>query len=292
MIWRVANAVREGVPINIDRIVGASYNTRSALEAVLAHTPQFHYCYPGRIQLDTSSTTVERGHKHIIFTPDEPHEAGILRQLTTELVISEIPSVETVYEALVLPDQELEVGIDIEMARRHAQIQVALVQIGRQLGFRTWVAQNDRGIVYKDQSIGEMESVIARLEDERLIQAFQEAQHAARLIDVVWFKNGRLMPAVIEVEHSTRVRSGLTRMKTLQDAMPPIPTRWVIAAPDEDRDLVVREAATPQFASLNAKFFPYSAVEELYSLCERRKIRGVSEEFLDCYMESCLPLLP
>ncbi len=173
-----------------------------------------------------------------------------------------------------------------------AQIQVALVQIGKQLGFRTWVAQNDRGIVYKDKTIGEMESVIARLEDERLIQAYQDAQHAARLIDVVWFKNGRLMPAVIEVEHSTRVRPGLTRMKTLQDAMPPIPTRWVIAAPDEDRDLVMREAATPQFSSLNAKFFPYSAVEELYNLCERRKIRGVTEEFLDCYMEPCLTLLP
>lgn len=291
MIWRVANAVREDVPINIDRIVGASYNTRSVLEALLAHTPQFHYCYPGRIHLDSLQPKVKKGHKHIIFTPNQPHVKGVLTKLNTKLVISEIPSADAVYEALVLPEQELEAGINIEMARRHAQIQVALVQIGKQLGFRTWVAQNDRGIVYKDQTIGEMESVIARLEDERLIQAYQDAQHAARLIDVVWFKNGTLMPAVIEVEHSTRVRSGLTRMKTLQDAMPPFPTRWVIAAPDEDRDLVMREAATPQFNSLNAKFFPYSAVEELYNLCERRKIRGVTEEFLDCYMEPCLPLL-
>ena len=38
MIWRVANAIRPGVPVNIDRILGASYNTRSALEALLAHT--------------------------------------------------------------------------------------------------------------------------------------------------------------------------------------------------------------------------------------------------------------
>lgn len=37
-------------------------------------------------------------------------------------------------------------------------------------------------------------------------------------------------------------------------------------------------------------FFPYSAIEELYALCQRRKIRGVSKEFLDCYMEKTLQL--
>lgn len=292
MIWRIANAIRQGVPVNIDRVVGASYNTRSVLETLLAHTPQFYYCYPGRIHLDSLRPRIMPGHKHLIFMPDQPHPRGVLSEMQTELVISEIPSADAVYEALVLPEQELEIGINIEMARRHAQIQIALVQIGKQLGFRTWVAQNDRGIVYKNQTIGEMDSVVARLEDEQLIQAYQDAQHAARLIDVVWFKNGRLMPAVIEVEHSTRVRTGLTRMKTFQDALPPFPTRWVIAAPDEDRDLVMREAATPQFNALNTKFFPYSAVEELYNLCERRNLRGVTEDFLDCYMEPCLPLLP
>lgn len=292
MIWRVANAIRPGVPINLDRVLGASYNTRSALESLLAYTPQFHYCYPGRIQLDTSTTTVERGHKHIIFLPESPHRNGVLERFDTDIVISEIPTVEAVYEALVLPERELEAGIDIEIARRHAQIQVALVEIGKQLGFRTWVAQNDRGIAYKGRTIAQMESVIARLEDEQLVRAFEDAQRAARLIDVIWFKNGKLMPAVIEVEHSTGVRSGLTRMRTLQDALPQFPTRWVIAAPDEDRERVFREAATPQFRSLEPKFFPYSAIEELYSLCQRRKIDGVSDKFLDSFMEPCLPLLP
>ena len=93
------------------------------------------------------------------------------------------------------------------------------------------------------------------------------------------------MPAVIEVEHSTGVTSGLTRMKGLQDALPRFPTRYVIVAADEDRKKVVQEASRPQFKSLETKFFPYSAVEELYSLCQRRKIQGVSEEFLDSFME-------
>lgn len=179
--------------------------------------------------------------------------------------------------------------------KRHpkkTEIQIALVEIGKQLGFRTWVAQNDRGITYKEQTIAEMDSVIPRLEDEQLLGSFKEAQRAASLIDCIWFKNGRLMPAVIEIEHSTGVRSGLTRMKTFHDAFPPFPTRWVIAAPDEDREKVLRECNTPQFHGLNPLFFPYSAIEELYSLCQRRKIKGVTEEFLDCYMEKTLSLLP
>jgi type II restriction enzyme len=201
------------------------------------------------------------------------------------LVISEIPSREAIYEALVIPEAVIEGGMDIEVARRHAQIQIALVEIGKQLEFRTWVAQNDRAIQYKHQRLGEMQGVIARLEDERMLQAYEEARRAASLIDCIWFKNDRLMPAVIEIEHTTAVRSGLTRMKNLQDRIPAFPTRWVIAAPDDDRAKVVQECALPQFATLNAKYFAYSAVEELYSLCQRRKVQGVSEEFLDSYME-------
>lgn len=77
-------------------------------------------------------------------------------------------------------------------------------------------------------------------------------------------------------------------MKNLQDAMPPFPTRYAVVAPDEDREKVIREAHRPQFHSLNVRYFPYSAVEELYALCLRRKLRGVTEEFLDCYMEPVL----
>jgi type II restriction enzyme len=53
---------------------------------------------------------------------------------------------------------------------------------------------------------------------------------------------------------------------------------------------VMREAAKSQFRELNTQYFPYSAVDELYALCQRRKLnnRAVNEEFLDCYMESCL----
>jgi type II restriction enzyme len=129
-----------------------------------------------------------------------------------------------------------------------------------------------------------MDTVIVRLDREQLMASFHEAVKAALLIDCIWFKNGKLMPAVIEIEHTTGVVSGLTRMQNLKTHLP-FPTRYVIAAPDEDREKVLTECNREQFKDLKAQFFPYSAVDELYSLCQRRKITGVSEAFIDSFME-------
>jgi type II restriction enzyme len=285
MIWRLANAIRSNQPVNVDRILGASYNTRSVLESLLAHTPQFYYCYPGRIESVNTLNEIKKGHKHLLWNPENPHENGVAEEIKTDIVISEIPALEAYYDALVLPsDLDLE-AIDIDIKRRHAQIQIALYFIGKQLGFRTWIAQNDKGILYQNKRIGEFDGVIARLDEEALIKSHHDAVKAALLIDCIWFKNGRLMPAVMEIEHSTGVTSGLTRMKNFYDRFPPFPTRYVIVAPDEDRQKVVQECNKPQFSDLKAKYFPYSAVEELYALCQKRKLKGVTEEFLDCYME-------
>lgn len=288
MIWRIANALSPNQPINFERVLGASYNTRSVLESLLAHTPQFHYCYPGRIENTGGDSKVVDGHKHLMWTPDNPHEQGKIYEAKTDIVISEVPALEAFYDSLVLPDTIETPTIDIDLKRTHALMQVALYTIGKQLGFRTWVAQNDKGILYQNKKLAESEGIIASLKDEKLMSAYDDAIRAALLIDCIWFKNGKLMPAVMEVEHSTGVTSGLTRMKNFKDSFPPFPTRYVIVAADENRDRVVREANKPQFRDLNTLFFPYSAVTELYALCQKRKLRGVTEEFLDCYMEPVL----
>jgi len=295
MIRRVADAMSIGLPRNLDRVLGGSYNTRSALEALMAHTPEFYYGYPGRVENFETSSVIKRGHKHLMWLPDEPHPNGVTRERDMEgMAVSEAASIDVVYDALVLvPESEIEAQIENavpkEIRRRHAQIQVLLLEIGRQLGFRTWVAQNDKGILYKGQRLGEMDGVVVRLDDVQLLASFGEAIRAALMIDVIWFRNGRLMPAVIEIEHTTGITPGLTRMRKFQDKVPPVPTRWVIAAADADRDNVLKETNNPQFASMKPKFFPYSAVEELNWLCKKRKIKGVTEEFLDSFMEPCLP---
>ncbi len=288
MIWRVANAISEGEPINFDRVLGGSYNTRSVLESLLAATPEFYYCYPGRIMDIDGHSTIEHGHKHLVWLPNEPHQLGALFEKKVQnMAISEIPMQSVIYDQLEIPASlASSTGLDIEVVRRHTQIQIALYIIGLQLGYRTWIAQNDKGILYKDKPLLEQPGIISSLiRDENVISAFPDAEPSARFIDCIWFQNHRYMPAVMEVEHTTGVTSGLTRMKGLQDNIPSFKTRYVIVAPDDDRQKVVDEANRAQFLSLDTRYFSYSAVEELYYICTHRNLHGVTQDFLDCYME-------
>jgi type II restriction enzyme len=287
MIWRIANAFREGEPINFDRVLGASYNTRSAFEALIAHTPQFYWCYPGRTELMNAAATIQKGHKHLIWIPSEPHKNGTIEQFKTDMVVSEVPLQQAVYDSLSLPSA-MQGTMDIDQQRRHVQIQIALVMIANHFNYGTWIANNDRGIIYQGKPLYELDGVINRLSQGTVIQYWGGAVEAAKLIDIIWFSGDKEMPAVIEVEHTTGVTSGLSRMKELQDKMPAFPTKFVIAAPDEDRNDVLRKIRKHQFSTLDARYLPYSAVEELWILCTKRNIQGVNAKFFDSYMEKVL----
>ena len=288
MLWRLANSIQIDVPVNLDRVFGASYNTRSVLESLLAHTPEYYWCKPDRLEIMNTQKTIKKGHKHIIFRPNNPHENGVLCEFETNVIISEM-NIDSVHQSVDLETLPPNDELSIEERRKHAQIQIALVKIGHHLGYRTWVAANDRSLKYNGKAISQMDGVIDSLSNEKVLQSYEDAAHHARLIDCIWFKNGRLMPAVMEIEHSTGVKSGLTRMKQFCDYAPILrDIRWTIVAPDDERSKVIECANMPQYKSLDARFFPYSAVEELYSLCERRKPQGITDEFLDSFMEKCI----
>lgn len=293
LIGRYANAFAEGLPINIDRVVGASYNTRSALESLLAHTPEFYYCYPGRNERDTGGNwTIKRGHKHLMWMPNQPHTPGVMQRIDTSYIVTELSAPTAYYDDLVLPPTFTLDGLSGNQLRRHTMIQIALYVIGLCLGYKTYIAQNDQGIQYNGRALADHEGMMHNLSESLLLSNYGEAVRAGRMIDVVWFKNDHLMPAIMEVEHTTGVVSGLSRMKNFYDRAPRVEARYVIVADDEDREKVIRGCSQPQFEVLKPKYFPYSAVEELFAFCQNRKhLRGVSEEFIDNFMEDTL-LLP
>lgn len=139
MMNRVANAITSGTPINIDRLLGASYNTRSALETLLCHTPPFYYCYPGRIELIHGKTKIKARHKHVIYLPETPHDKSVLCEKKLEhLEINEIPSKNVVYNALELPAHSPKCGkVDTDENRIHSQIQMAIYEIGCSFSLKT-----------------------------------------------------------------------------------------------------------------------------------------------------------
>ena len=197
------------------------------------------------------------------------HKAGVVNWIETEIVISELQASQVSYGDVDLSNftdlKNLQVlasappGIN----RRHAQIQIALIAIGRALKFKTSVAVQDQAIVYEGQRLIEMEGVAKHLGDLTQISAHPAAIKSVRDIDVVWFKNGSLMPAALEIEHTTGIKSGLDRLKGLQDIIPGQNVRYVIVADDAEREKVVRFANEERFKSLNIRYFSYSAVEEL-----------------------------
>lgn len=283
MIWRVANAASSNQPINLDRVLGGSYNTRSVLEALLAHTPEFSMCKPGRIQHSGSGVKIEKGHKHIWWQPDAPHKSGQIFWTNTEKVISEVPVIDAMYDAITFsePDRTVPEGIQ----RQHALMQISLICIGKALQFQTSVAIEDQHIIYQGQRLSQMKGVVSNISDLPQVSSFPKAVDKIRHVDVVWFKNGRLMPAAIEIEHSTGIKSGLDRLRGLQDEIPLIKMRYVIVADVSERNRIVSFANEARFRPLDVRFFSYSSVEQLYSLCQNRTLRGVTEEFLDTFME-------
>jgi type II restriction enzyme len=274
-------------PIHVDRIFSAGGNTRSALETLLAHTPNFFICYPQRIEVYSGEIVANL--KHLMWCPDDTHPLG-----------------EIAYKAFKQTITEVELGIDfgsvdvsgvdtteqfesIETRTMHAQIQVALVQIGHALNFRTWVARNDRAIRVKDKTLADLEGVIDSLQAIQLFYK-QEIKEAAALIDCIWFTQDLdRIPAIIEIEHSTGVTSGLTRMKKLREAFPALQAEFLIVAPNALRSKVVREANQKIFYDLRARYMPYSTVRELFSLVQRYPLRGiVDHKFVQPFMEKII----
>ncbi len=285
MLWRLANALNTRMPVNVDRILGGSYNTRSVLESLLAHTPEIFTCNPGRQETIGNKVSIKPGHKHIIWTPDTPHELGQIARidLGEDCVISEIPSITMMYD--VVPARKSVKGIDIEIQRRHSQIQVALAEIANALDMRTWLAVEDHGIRYNGKRITEYPFIVKDLNNEKVISGYADAVNVAKHIDCMYFNGG--LPFAFEVEHTTGVTSGLSRMLQFKNAAEYLNTKYVIVAPDDDRRDVLTKIGKEQFEDLQAMFFPYSQVEELYSFVSRHsgKIRGIKKDFLLTFME-------
>ncbi|QYJ92339.1 hypothetical protein [Shewanella spartinae] len=290
MIQRLANAIKPNRPVNVDRVFGGSYNTRSALETLLLHTEYFYLCYPGRIQYVGQSTKIKNGHKHLIYCPDNPHSAGIIetQEVHSMCIIEADRDIQI--DALTSNKPQLK-GAEAELQREHEQMQVLLVKCAEALGLKAWIAKNDHGVQYNGKRLIEQENVIKDLRKVAALQGYMGAPKAGELIDCIWFdKEGRNIPAIIEIEHSTGVTSGLTRMKGFMEAAPRLmDMTYVIAAPDDKyRTKINQKANEPQFRELNIKYLPYSAILDLYHLT-RRSMCGIDNiKFLHTFLEDPL----
>lgn len=275
---------RPNYPIHFDRLFSGGGNSRSAFESLLALTPHFFICYPKKTNPYTGET--ETSLKHIMWCPEATHSLGTIDTKEFEQVISEVELDADIGEIRLPPNSLAKEFDSIETKKIHTQMQAALVKIGAALNFRTWIAKNDQSILVDNARLGDLDGVVKTLDNAHILYNAESKQIAA-LIDCIWFTDDfRYIPAVIEVEHSTGVTSGLTRMLKLHEAIPSVELSNTVVAPNELRNKVVAEANSPVFRKLNARYMPYSSVRELFGLIQRYNLSGVVERnFVEPFME-------
>lgn len=271
-------------PIHLDRLFSAGGNARSALETLLVNTPNFYICYPRKSNPYTGEA--ENNKKHVMWKPDEPHPPYEPAVAEYSQTISEIELGTDFGEIRVTPDMLGSEFHSIEAKTTHTQMQVALVKIGNALNFQTWIASNDRSLIVGNTPLGSLDGVVQTLDDVKILYT-EESKRAASLIDCIWFdQDFKYMPAVMEVEHSTGVTSGMTRMLKLRETIPSIETKFTIVAPDTLRNKVVSETNNSAFSRMNGNFMSYSTVRELYGLIQKYSLSDVVQrEFIDPFIE-------
>lgn len=282
---RICSA-KPNFPLHVDRLFSGGGNTRSAVETLLARTPNFYICHPERVDVYTGKIKTDL--KHIMWCPEDYHTLGEVAEKDYKGIITE-QETSINYGDIRIGASSLGSEFDsIEAKRVHTQMQVSLIAIGNALNLDTWIARNDHSISIGAKTLVDLPGVMRSL-DAAEIFFKPDIKEAASLIDCIWFtRDGRAVPAIFEIEHSTGVTSGLTRMLKLRERFPGISeiSLFTIVASDELRAKVISEISQPIFQSLKARYMPYTNVRELYGLIQRYSLVGVVDyRFVEAFME-------
>jgi type II restriction enzyme len=143
----------------------------------------------------------------------------------------------------------------------HTEVQGWIRDLGLALGFRVWVASNDRNRAFAGGRLAD------GCLDDLPSSLGGAAADAVRLIDVLWLEaSGDRVAAAFEVEHSTSIYSGIVRMLDLALGLPDhTANAFYLVAPDTreaDVRAQLRRPAFSRVADLNVLFLPYGEIRD------------------------------
>ena len=288
-IAALAEALSTGLPVNVDNALFNSGSARSLLESLAAHTPSVYVTRPDIVVSHSGGEQVRRKVKHLVLRKDGGHTPGAIAETECGTLITESPAKTRIHPHVFLPDEAETPRAPSHYLKRHALMQSSLIDVGARFGAEVWIDQNDQGIRDAEGRFGDREGMIRDL--SRMTLMNPAALKAALYVDCAWFLRGGLdMPFVFEIEHSTKIVRGLSRLQELRSNLPEgLPVRWTVVAADSEFEQVRQIAAREQFSALRAKFMPYSAVDDLRMRCEQRGLKGTTIDYVDNYLIDCNP---
>lgn len=144
----------------------------------------------------------------------------------------------------------------------HTEIQAWLRDLGMALGYRVWIAANDRNREFcgSPLSTGCLEHLPGTL-------ATMPGADSVRLIDVLWLESGEdKVAAAFEVEHSTSIYSGIVRMLDLALSTETLHAAagLFLVAPDareQDVRAQLRRPAFRNITELDISYLPYGELD-------------------------------
>lgn len=151
---------------------------------------------------------------------------------------------------------------DRENDRTHTEVQAWLRDLGLALGYKVWVAANDRGRSYNGGALGTgcLQTLPNSINGSSGVDSI-------RLIDVLWVNpDGARVTAAFEVEHTTSIYSGIVRMLDLALSSDLHAADGLfLVAPDAREEEVRAQLRRPAFsrvADLQVRFLPYGELEK------------------------------
>lgn len=148
---------------------------------------------------------------------------------------------------------------------QHSEMIFSLCQIGKKVGFRTWVGLREQSDVYEGRRLRELcDEVCPQLED-----IAEDSMQRVLNIDVIWYSKRRV-EAIFEVEHTTGITEAILRGTHVSYSV----ERFIVL-PEERENLFDRKASEPAMRQLMSengwrKLF-YSKLEEFYEANRRRR---------------------
>jgi len=151
-----------------------------------------------------------------------------------------------------------------EQEKSHTMIQYKLVELGNALGYKTWVAKNDRSNEFQGKKFS-----FLTIDNLPIVTKNPFHQRTIELIDVLWLKNDKIACA-FEIEHSTTIKSGALRLFDLAKLLDHKIQLFIIAPDKREKELYNVISQSPTLREEIAEFKPrYLLYSEFCSCCDQ-----------------------
>lgn len=152
-----------------------------------------------------------------------------------------------------------EICRELEEENQHLRMQILLVQVGRELGYDVFVANNDRGRSLNGQNLATL--TLPRLPDLHLDA---ETARTVSLIDVIWLsRDNQRVVSAFEIEKSTSIYSGMLRLADLAASLGEQTWDFFLVIPDSREKEVLHQLARPSLSTLEHLHLRYLRFSEL-----------------------------